>query len=157
VIRYCVCASHGRGESGLRIVLIAVLASIARVPSARADKVDDLVQTLSSTDSYKVKVQACLVLGKSGDTRAVGPLIQALRDPTPVVRMVAAQALGRIGDAAALPVLELATQDPVSSVAETARQAIAILRKAAVAPVYVSVGKLANHSKGGGPDVVRLF
>ena len=36
---------------------------------AWADRVDDLLQALATTDSYKVRVQVCLVLGKTGEDR----------------------------------------------------------------------------------------
>ncbi len=48
------------------------------------------------------------VLGRWGDTRAVGPLIAAMGDPDPHVRFYVARALGRLGDRRALPCLERA-------------------------------------------------
>src|ERR1041384_1986666 len=80
------------------------------------DKVDDLIQTLVTTDSYKVRVQVCLVLGRSGDRRAVPARSGALQEDNPAVRLVAAQALGRLGDAGAAPALNAAVQDPVPGV-----------------------------------------
>lgn len=98
--------------------------------AARADKIDDLIQTLVTTDSYKVRVQVCLVLGTAGDRRAVDALLEALRDDNAAVRLVAAKALGKIGDPKALAALNTAANDPVPSVAQAARQAIAIVEKA---------------------------
>ncbi len=133
--------------------------------AARGDKIDDLIQTLVTTDSYKVRVQVCLVLGRSGDRRAVSALEGALRDDHAAVRMVAAQALGKIGDASALAALQTATRDPNQPVAQAAKQAIAAIQTRASrtspgaggAKFYLSVGPLANKSRGGGPDAVRLF
>ena len=61
--------------SAVSILVIVLLAA-----PARADKVDDLARTLASDPSYKVRVQAALVLGKLGDKRAVAHLIKALKD-----------------------------------------------------------------------------
>jgi len=130
------------------------------------DKVDDLIQTLVTTDSYKVRVQVCLVLGRSGDRRAVPALSGALKDDNPAVRLVAAQALGRLGDAGAAPALNAAVQDPVPGVAAAARQALASLARAAGAngtaaaggaKFFINVGPLSNRSRGGGADAVKLF
>ncbi|MGZ3426598.1 MAG: HEAT repeat domain-containing protein, partial [Polyangia bacterium] len=68
---------------------------------ASADKIDDLTRTLMQDASYKVRVQAALVLGKLNDRRAVPALIQALHDENETVRGVAATSLGRIGDKSA--------------------------------------------------------
>jgi HEAT repeat protein len=48
------------------------------------------------------------VLGNWGDTRAVEPLIAAMRNPDAHIRYYTARALGRIGDERAVPVLEWA-------------------------------------------------
>lgn len=65
--------------------------------SARAGKVEDVSKILREDSSYKVRVQAALVLGKLGDRNAVGALAKALNDENNTVRAVAAQALGRLG------------------------------------------------------------
>src|SRR5262249_14306524 len=109
-----------RARSGRVSALIFALA-LARVVHARADSVDDLIRTLATTDSYKVKVQVCLGLGKKGDRRAVPILAGALQDENATVRLVAAQALGKIGDPAALVALNTAARDHQASVANAAR------------------------------------
>ncbi len=65
-----------------------------------------------------------LALGRAGDERAVGPLVDSLRDRSLDVRRWAAQALGGIRDAAAVPVLVALLHDPVSSVREAASAAL---------------------------------
>jgi len=133
---------------------------------ALPDKVDDLIQTLVTTNSYKVRVQVCLVLGRSGDHRAVPALSGALKDDSPAVRLVAAQALGRLRDASAVSALNAAVHDPVASVAQAARQALASLSHPAGANAtaaaggarfLINVGPLSNRSRGGGADAVKLF
>ena len=48
---------------------------VCRRDRASADKIDDLTRALMQDASYKVRVQAALVLGKLGDKRAVPALI----------------------------------------------------------------------------------
>jgi hypothetical protein len=67
------------------------------VTLASAGKVEDVAKILREDSSYKVRVQAALVLGKLGDRNAVGALAKALDDENNTVRAVAAQALGRLG------------------------------------------------------------
>jgi hypothetical protein len=139
------------------------------VRAAYADSVDDLIRTLATTDSYKVKVQAVLALGKKGDRRAVSILSGALRDDNATVRMVAAQALGKIGDSSVLGALATAERDPVGSVASQAKAAIEAIHKASLsggshsggggAKFYINVGPLSNKSKSslGGADATKMF
>ena len=78
-----------------RRVLAVLLALLLIVPApASADKIDDLTRALMQDPSYKVRVQAALVLGKLDDKRAVPALIQALHDENETVRGVAATSLG---------------------------------------------------------------
>jgi hypothetical protein len=75
--------------------VLAVVCLLAR--PALAGKVEDLSRMLLDDSSYKVRLQAALLLGKVGD-RAAGPaLIKALGDDNRLVRGMAAQALGRVG------------------------------------------------------------
>ncbi len=94
---------------------------------AFADRMDDLVKSLSSDPSYKVRVQAALVLGKLKDARAIPALSQALRDQDATVRGTAASALGQIGNAAARDALEGAAQDVDGFVRGQAQKALAML------------------------------
>jgi hypothetical protein len=150
-------------RSGLsRGLLLALsLGFILVAHAVQADKIDALVQTLATTDSYKVKVQICLLLGKSRDPRAVSPLGQALGDENPTVRLVAAEALGKIGDRAGLAALRAAASDANGGVARAARAAIAAIERsgggAAQSGFFISVGPMANKSHGGGPEATRIF
>lgn len=79
-------------------VLGALLAGLVGIRGAEgAGKVDELSQILLTDSSYKVRVQAALVLGKLGDRDAVPALAKALGDTNNTVRAVAAQSLGRLG------------------------------------------------------------
>ncbi|MDX2022167.1 MAG: HEAT repeat domain-containing protein [Deltaproteobacteria bacterium] len=83
-------------KRGVPVVLAGLLLAFA-APVAHAGKVEDLSKILLEDSSYKVRVQAALVLGKLGDRNAVAALAKALSDENNTVRAVAAQALGRIG------------------------------------------------------------
>src|SRR5689334_9191208 len=80
-----------------RALLVALALALA-AGTADADKIDELTRAVIQDPSYKVRVQAALVLGKLGDRRAVPTLIQALNDDNETVRGVAATSLGRLGD-----------------------------------------------------------
>src|SRR2546430_3004791 len=99
------------------LVLLLLLAA----RPATADKIDDLARALMSDPSYKVRVQAALVLGKLHDKRAVPALQQALKDENESVRGVAATSLGQIADKNAANALLEATNDPSEFVRNQAR------------------------------------
>ena len=72
----------------------------------RADRIDRLISILSTSQSYKVRLQAAVSLGRLKDRRSVPALSRALRDQQFTVRAVAAAALGQIGDPSALRALK---------------------------------------------------
>jgi hypothetical protein len=141
---------------GLLVLLLAA--------PARADKVDDLIQVLGSDDSYKVRVQAALVLGKLKDKRAVPSLVKALVDENPTVRAVAAQALGAIGDDKAVSALKKASiSDESEFVRREAQQAIKKLSASSTVPTpsaarfFMALGPMTGKSKKVSADSVEIF
>src|SRR3954451_17031558 len=93
---------------------VALLLVVALGERAEADKIDDLTRALMQDPSYKVRVQAALVLGKLNDKRAVPALIQALHDENETVRGVAATSLGRLGDRSSANALMVASSSDAS-------------------------------------------
>ena len=79
---------------------------------ARADRVDDLSTALVSDTSWRVRLQAAVVLGRLHDRRGVPALLRALSDPVETVRGLAAQVLGDLGDPSARAALERSKKDP---------------------------------------------
>jgi HEAT repeat protein len=82
-------ADHG--DSRLRgkvasSLLAATLALVLGGASARADKVGDLAQALTTSKTEKTRISAVVSLGRMKDARAVKPLIRALSDESNVVR-----------------------------------------------------------------------
>ncbi|HMG56447.1 MAG TPA: HEAT repeat domain-containing protein [Kofleriaceae bacterium] len=114
------------GRRVLELVFAAVtaLAFVALPAAARAeDRIATLNRMLGSS-SEKVRMSAVLALAKLGEPRVDKPLIRALRDPSPRVRIVAAAALGQLDCGAALPALRtLARSDDDPDVRRTATTA----------------------------------
>src|SRR4051812_17126335 len=92
--------------------------------AAHADRVDDLSNALVNDTSWRVRLQAAVVLGRLHDRRGVPALMRALADPVETVRGMAAQVLGDLGDPAARAGLERAKRDPSSFVRGQALVAI---------------------------------
>jgi hypothetical protein len=77
-------------------VVLFALAGMAGEASADP-RTDYLVKQLKTSDDFKVRTQAALSLGASGDSAAVDPLCGALSDSNTSVRVAAAAALGKLG------------------------------------------------------------
>jgi hypothetical protein len=139
----------------LRLLLAAtaIVALAGLFARARADKIDDLTRALMQDPSYKVRVQAALVLGKLNDRRAVPALIQALKDENESVRGVAATSLGRIGDRSAANALLQATNDPSEFVRSQSKKALELVSgggSVTIAPRAGAKFYLAVGFQGGG-------
>ena len=95
----------------LRALLVAsVLVHGALVAgAARAEqRVAYLIEQLKTSEDYRVRTQAALALGASGDDAAVKPLCDALGDANVSVKVAAAAGLGKLGKPAGLPCLKTA-------------------------------------------------
>lgn len=80
-------------------------------------------------EEESIRAQAALGLGELRDSRAVQPLIIALKDEYTLVRTNAAEALGRIGDRGAIePLTELIQTDSNEVVRKAARQSLEMIR-----------------------------
>ena len=90
----------------LPAVFATVFTSLMAVQVGWAGKVEDLSKALLGDSSFKVRVQAALLLGKLGDKGGADALIKALADEDKSVRAMAAQSLGKVGGAAAAPALK---------------------------------------------------
>jgi len=147
------------------IALFALLLAAATASAAGPDvKVDDLIRAVTDDSNYKVRVQAALVLGKLGDTRAVQPLIKALGDANKTVRGIAASALGQLGDSSATdPLRSLLKRETDPFVKGQAEKALATLsagggggaRKGA--KIYVNFGAFQGGVKSAGPDASKIL
>jgi hypothetical protein len=158
-----------RSRPGRGLVVLALLC-VGSAAARDYDRVPDLIQTVTTDPSYKVRVSAALVLGKLKDKRAVPGLKKVLStDGHYAVRATAAQSLGQIGDKAAVPALEAAQNDSHEFVRARAKAALATLSssgppKPEPVPVavrsgreryYVGVGSVGDKTKRAGPDMVK--
>jgi hypothetical protein len=150
-----------RAREGLTLALVAVMASAP----ARADRIDDLSRTLISDSSWRVRLQAVVVLGKLGNRRAVPALIQALIDSNETVRGLAAQVLGGLGDEDAMPALErTARSDGSGFVREKANASLSKLGRVSNpdshgggGDVHVEVGGIGSKAPNTPPELTRAL
>ncbi len=74
------------------------LVALMVASSASADpRTEFFIKQLKTSDDFKVRTQAALALGASGDTAAVAPLCGGLGDANNSVKVAAAAALGKLG------------------------------------------------------------
>jgi hypothetical protein len=133
---------------------------------ARADRVDVLCRSLTSDPSWRVRLQAAVVLGKLRDGRAVPSLLRALNDENETVRGLSAQVLGDLGDTSAIAALEqVHKRDASAFVREKTQQALSKLRPDAFAgrgaaprgehKWHVEVGGIGAKSHQVSPEMTR--
>jgi hypothetical protein len=135
------------------VITLIIAISITLAPTAaRADRVDDLCRSLTTDPSWRVRLQAAVVLGKLHDARAVPSLLRALSDENETVRGLAAQVLGDLGDSSAIAALQRArTNDDSQFVRDKAAAALGRLHGAEMAM------KGASSSTGaGGPPKMHV-
>ncbi|MGZ3408537.1 MAG: HEAT repeat domain-containing protein [Polyangia bacterium] len=123
--------------------------ALTAVP-ARADRVDDLCRTLTSDPSWRVRLQAAVVLGKLRDTRSIPSLLRSLSDENETVRGLSAQVLGEIGDSTLVAALERAHRSDSSPfVRNRAGEALAKLRPDSGAAHGASANRALHVEVGG--------
>lgn len=83
--------------AALALFLVLATLVVPRLAAAQS-KVAQAATQLRTSDDFRVRTQAALALGASGDAAAVRPLCDGLaRDKVAAVRVAAAAALGRLG------------------------------------------------------------
>jgi hypothetical protein len=115
-----------------------------------AGKVDDLSRALLIDPSFKVRVQAALLLGKLGDKSGADALVKALADDNKSVRAMAAQSLGKLGAAQAAPALKtLIARETDSFVTTQAKIALSAIEDQEVKDrkIFVTVGPFTGGVK----------
>jgi len=107
-------------------LIAGCVAAIAR-PALAAPRIEEVEDALAHDRSYKVRVDAALVLGRLRQTRSIPALIGALKDGNTAVRASAAQSLGRIGSPIAKDALVKVLSDPTPVARRAAKEALAAL------------------------------
>ena len=67
----------------ITLLLAASLSATVATPAGADSKTDSLIAQLRTSDDFRVRTQAALALGVSGDAVAVNPLCTALADGQP--------------------------------------------------------------------------
>jgi len=106
------------------VPVLAALSLFVLTPEVvRADpRTGYLVQQLKTSDDFRVRTQAALALGASGDDAAVKPLCDALADSNESVKVASAAALGKLGKPAGLPCLQAALKNEKGASTKTQMQ-----------------------------------
>lgn len=125
-----------------------------------------LIEQLKTSDDYRVRTQAALALGASGDDAAMKPLCDALGDANPSVKVAAAAGLGKLGKAEAVGCLKAAdAKEGAGSVKSQIQKSISGLQSgggsaaAAIGPgtkVYVAI-QITNKTSRGAPEIDGLI
>lgn len=112
------------------VLLVSALGLLLFPRPARADqRTGYLADQLRTNDDYRVRTQAALALGASGDDAAVKPLCDGLGDSNASVKVAAAAALGKLGKPSGLPCLQNAgKKESVPSVKSQIEKSIASLQ-----------------------------
>src|SRR5262245_4116078 len=101
-----------------------MLSAAAASARAQAPQIEDVEESLVHDPSYKVRVEAALILGRLRQQRSIPALVVAARDTHPAVRGSSVRALGLIGAPTARDTVLAALHDPVPSVRHMAREAL---------------------------------
>lgn len=120
----------GRSWRALTSILLALGVFLLARASSADPRTKALAEQLKS-DDYRVRTQAALALGASGDEAAIKPLCDALTDANASVKTAAAAALGKLSKPASLKCLEAAIgKETVPAVKTTMQKSIDGLKAA---------------------------
>lgn len=130
------------GHSIQRIACISfvtiLLFFFPHIVNSQSDKVGNLIQDLRSEDR-DLRSKAAVALGELKDSRAVGPLISALKSDTWIKRE-AAESLGKLKDPRALNTLVFALKDEDWNVRKNAAWALGEIRETdAIEPLIAAL------------------
>ena len=140
-----------RNVRRLSLTAAVLFLVVAWAVPARADRVDTLCRALTSDPSWRVRLQAAVVLGKLRDPRSVPSLLRALGDENETVRGLAAQVLGEIGAPSVVMALDRARRsDPSAFVRHRAAEALAKIAPDSQAKAGGGGGARALHVEVGG-------
>ncbi len=118
---------------------------------AQSSSVGELAQRLRSGTDFRVRTQAALALGASGDKAAVQPLCSGLSDSNTTVRAASAAALGRLALGGADCLSQRLDAEQSDEVKSVIRRALTRLEpKAKIGSdtkYYVAIGEVTNQTE----------
>lgn len=127
-----------RWLAALCVIATCAVATLGAAAPARADEAERIAQltaTLGDGHTERERIAAVTALARITTKTALRPLVDALRDPSPAVRGIAAAGLGKLGHRAALPALRQAQGDADAVVQKRAAEAIVAVCAANNLPV----------------------
>ncbi len=148
---------------GAGALFAAVSSSSLEVHAGPTGPSSELALRLASKD-FRVRVQAALLLGKTGDAAALKALLGSLNDESAAVRAASAAALSTYGDPAALVALRAKKGDENPAVRRQVESTIAALEsqkklegaERQKATVLVKLDGVKNRMPGGAPETLGV-
>jgi hypothetical protein len=141
-------------------VLATVFAVLVAAQVGWGGRVDDLSKALLTDPSFKVRVQAALLLGKLLDKAGTDALIKALGDENNSVRAMAAQSLGKLGGAPAAAALKaLLGRESDSFVRAQIKVALSTLedQESKDRTIFVTFGSFSGGAKAADSALLTLL
>jgi hypothetical protein len=154
-------------------VVASIAAAVLTVPPSSSAFADSRTQFLVGrlkADDFRVRTNAALALGQSGDETVVPPLCSALDDSSDVVRQAAAVALGRLakGSAASCLKSHLSSESNEGVKRQLAKALAAVSSDSSESPAaapshtvanakyYVAISAPANQTDRPDGDIARV-
>jgi hypothetical protein len=141
----------------------ASLCLLLAVDAWATESVDTLAARLTDHTDFRVRTQAALALGSSGQVGAVDPLCKGLSDPNASVRSACAAALGKLrlgGQACLRARLGVETQDGVRKACSRSLGALEEERVKSklteATRYYVAIGKTSDSTGRAGNEVDQV-
>ncbi len=141
------------------VALLALSVLAAAAPRLLPDQVALLSDRLANASSFKVRIQAALILGAGGGAAADEPLRRALQfDSSGPVRAAAALGLADLDGPAALPALVSVLDDDDAFVREEAEKALSDVATRVGAPIVKPLASaLTTAPEPARPALLRLL
>jgi hypothetical protein len=146
-----------RAASFVALVLVLIASSSV----STAQEFSTLKRDLASGSDFRLRVGAALALGRTHARAALDPLVAALDDPNPAVRVAAAAALGALGQRDAADALRMhigrETSPAVRAQLENALAKLENSKSDVGARYLVKLGELKNLSGARGDRLAAQF
>jgi hypothetical protein len=147
----------------IRLVLLAACVFLLTPASfAKSTTTSKLIQTLQTSDDFRVRTQAALSLGGSNSSEALVPLCDALEDDNTAVRAAAAAAIGRLHRGGDDCLERRRKAEREATVRSAIKKAIEVLHAepepefTSATRFYVAVGKTTDNTGRSGDEVNRI-